>query len=138
MDRLLTLYQQTPKASTFGDISLPTQPKFNFPPALSYPTCATTAESHLGLHGLALPSNVSGVPAQGSSRPTTPAQPQAPGLDRMWNSIFQEPFGQSGVSGPSMLSSLDESAPSPFGASDLSGPIDFDNMSFPSLFPESD
>ncbi|KAI0368094.1 hypothetical protein BV20DRAFT_486954 [Pilatotrama ljubarskyi] len=128
----------TPKASTFGDITLPAQPKFNFPPTFNYPACASTAESHLGLHGLVLPGSVTGVPQPGSSRPTTPAPQQPPAFDRMWDSLIRDPFGNGGAPDPSGSGPLDDPANSPFASGELSGPIDFEHMHFPSLFPHSE
>ncbi|KAI9001395.1 hypothetical protein BD414DRAFT_533142 [Trametes punicea] len=124
----------TPKASTFGDISLP---KFNFAPNLSYPSCTSTSESHLGLHNLALPGSVTGTSQGSSSTADAPSQPQPPAFDSMWESIIHDPFGQSGTCDASGSLSNENTTSSPFASADLSGPIDFDSLHFPSLFSGS-
>ncbi|KAI0650263.1 hypothetical protein C8Q79DRAFT_1006548 [Trametes meyenii] len=118
----------TPKVGTFGDASYP-QAKFVFPPPHGYHLGDPTAESHLGLQGLALPGSVTGVQQQGPSRPATPALPPSTSFDEMWVNIMQDPTGIN----PS--GSHDDGAISPFAAADLSGPIDFSNIHFPALYP---
>ncbi|KAI0677074.1 hypothetical protein C8Q78DRAFT_1073810 [Trametes maxima] len=117
----------TPKVGTFGDVSY-TQTKFTFPPPHGYHLGDPTAESHLGLQGLALPGSVTGGAQQGPSRPATPALPPT-SYDEMWGSIMQDPLGIN-ASGPH-----EDGTISPFATGDLSGTINFENIHFPALYP---
>ncbi|KAJ2973316.1 hypothetical protein NUW54_g12088 [Trametes sanguinea] len=124
----------TPKASTFGDISLPPHAKFNFPPNLNYSSCTSTSESHLGLNNPVLP---------GSSQLSSPgadlsSQPQPPAFDPMWGPLSHEPFVHPGSSDASGTSPHEDANNSPFAPIELSGPIDFDSLHFPSLFQGSE
>ncbi|KAI0638009.1 hypothetical protein C8Q77DRAFT_1088877 [Trametes polyzona] len=125
----------TPRPSTFGEVSMGTQPKFNFPQTLGFPAC-TTAESHLGLHNMVVPG--SGMVPSGSSRPATPAEPQMSAFDGIWDSVMRDPYNQSGPSDIPMQGLQDDPASNPFATGELSGPIDFEHMHFPSLFPSSE
>ncbi|CDO71376.1 hypothetical protein BN946_scf184908.g134 [Trametes cinnabarina] len=121
----------TPKASTFGEISLPPHPKYNFLPNLSYPSCNSTSESHLGLNTLALPGSSQ------SSSSDVPCQSQPSAFDPMWDTLMHEPFGHPGSDGSGSSAHEDDNT-SPFASAELSGPIDFDSLHFPSLFPGSE
>ncbi|KAJ8482242.1 hypothetical protein ONZ51_g5497 [Trametes cubensis] len=124
----------TPKASTFGDIALPTQPKYNFPPNLSYPSSVSMVESHLGLQNVGLASGM--VPLQGSSTGAT-GQLQPPVFDRMWDTIVNDSYNHGATSDLNGHSSHEDATQSAFAPSDLNGPMDFDGLNFPALFPPS-
>ncbi|KAH9894480.1 hypothetical protein C8Q73DRAFT_791019 [Cubamyces lactineus] len=124
----------TPKASTFGDIALPTQSKYNFPPNLSYPSSVAMVESHLGLQNVGLAGSM--VPLQGSSTGAS-GQLQPPAFDPMWETIMNDPYNQGATSDTSGHSSHEDATQSPFAPGDLNGPMDFDGLSFPALFSSS-
>ena len=125
---------QTPKASTFGDIALPTQPKYNFPPNLSYPSSVSMVESHLGLQNVGLASGM--VPLQGSSTGAT-GQLQPPVFDRMWDTIVNDSYNHGATSDLNGHSSHEDAPQSAFAPSDLNGPMDFDGLNFPARLPPS-
>ncbi|KAH9853669.1 hypothetical protein C2E23DRAFT_114480 [Lenzites betulinus] len=126
----------TPKNSSFGEITIPAQPKFNFPSSLGFPGYGLD-ESHLGLDNVPLPGQTGAMASQGPSDSATPAQSDLYPLDSMWASLINDPFGQNGGAEASGSGTQDDSAGSPFASGESSNLIDFESVHFP-LFSGTD